>query len=150
MCRRKKSHNEENLVSTPAVRPAPQPRSLFSHFHVTHLFSQTLTPSCLVSSFPSLSPSRCRSVSLYVPVLISPGGPLYPGPPPASSSLPSLAHCQWEAGRLTPLEQQEAAAAGVRLYGAAGCLCQKSCQAKDKRPLPVLYWGTDYKSITDV
>lgn len=105
--------------------------SLPFHFHATHLLclyyclsSYTFTSSSLhanvsLFSFPTsslfhTSTSVTLSLSLFLASTLSPGGPPYPGPPSASSSLPSLAHSQWEAGSLTPSEQQEAAAAGVR------------------------------------
>lgn len=112
-----------NLPSSPFV-------SLPFHFHATQLFSSrstasrltlTTSPRSLLFSFPtssSFSPplNLCDSQSVPHSCLCSPlqGVLCTRGLLSASSSLPSLAHSQGEAGSLTPSLQQEAAAAGVR------------------------------------
>lgn len=147
--RRKKSHNEE-LPSTPAAQPVLEPLCLSLSTSVPPIFSRLrplLFLACLIS--PLLSSSNTQPLWLSVrpaivaSALLSWGSSLpgaSPQPPPPCPGWPTVNGRQaaWLPQSSRKLQQQ-----GLGLYGAAGWLCQKSCQAKDERPLPVRYWGTE-------
>lgn len=125
----------------------PSSLLLLFHVHATHLFSPRIPASCLRFSPPHLFLTLSISQPLWLsacppfsPLLPSPGGSLYPQPPPLCPAWPTVNGRQaaWLPRSSRKLQQQ-----GLGLYGAAGWLCQKSCQAKDERPLPVRYWGIE-------
>lgn len=137
-----------NLPSSPFVL-------LPFHVHATHLFSSShITASHLIPSLPYLvSPllphsstpqplwlSLCPSILASAPISRESSIPgASPQPPPPCPAWPTVNGRQaaWLPQSSRKLQQQ-----GLGLYGAAGWLRQKSCQAKDERPLPVRYWGT--------
>lgn len=156
---RKRSHNER-LPLTPAPQPALQPLCLAllpppCHPSLLHFTDSHPRPFHLVAHQPPFSTCRSFTSSLFIPLaaavtlslsphscFCSPGGPFYLGPP-LSLLLPAQPGplSGRQAARL-PRSSRKLQQQGLGLYGAAGWLCQKSCQAKDERPLPVRYWGT--------